>query len=397
MGTAAAPALETSGGSSTSSISNVDTLEALDLSDIASVSGTETAELQDKPIPESMILGGKRPVEAEEADETPVSDGKRNPDGTFAKKKEDEPAPESAAPVLSPFKYRAMGETHELEGATVNEKGDVTVPAAKMGELREAYNALHLTRGHYQPVIEKKEAENATLRAQVAQMAESRTLNDTKAEQLVNGITAIMENPNDQEALTQLYNLKKAWPTLTAKATAAYWEQEAKRGATAKVEAPKPEPAPQARSAMPAPDDAKAIAREHIEQLKIDHRSSELRGMSPEDWKQFEDDSDAAPFAYLRLATVEDAQKHPGVQPGQVVFDRDLQANAARTFATRRAQERETAKGQRTLAVDNARRTQPSVDAPPVPGGGRTATSPKRGKAITTKQELEDWWDSDKI
>lgn len=393
MSTAAAPALETGGGSSTPvTATNVDPIDALNLSDTVEVGATP---LHDFPIAESMILGGKREAEAAEETETVATDrgDGRTADGKFAKKGEEPATPE--ATTATPFKYRAMAQTHELEGATVDTAGNVLIPAAKVPELREAFNARHLAQGHFQPVLEKKEAENVTLRQQLAEFQETRSLADTKAEQLVSALTEAMTDPNDESALNRLWALRQSWDKLTAKAEATYWQNEAKRGKTAatpKAEAPTQPQSPS--SAMPAPDDAKATTREHIEQMKVDHT---FRGITQEDWKQFEADAEAKPFAYLRLATAQDATQFPGVQAGQVVFDTDMLTAAVQQFATRRTSERETAEQSRRLAADNARRTQPSVNAPPTPGGARAPSKANRGPAFTNAKDVEAWLNSDEL
>src|SRR6185503_20350608 len=62
------------------------------------------------------------------------------------------PAPEAGK---SPFRYRAMGQTHALEGATVDAEGNITVPAAKTAELREAFNALHQRNASFVPSMQR--------------------------------------------------------------------------------------------------------------------------------------------------------------------------------------------------------------------------------------------------
>jgi hypothetical protein len=402
MSTAAAPALETGGGSTTSGSAAVaaDPVDALDLGNLDS----DTAIPDDIAIPDSMVLGGKpEPINDEDDAPGQATGQARDEAGKFAAKdaKQDpkKDAPDEApadqpAPVLTPFKYRAMGETHDLTGATVNEQGDVTIPAAKAGELREAYNALHLTKGHFAPVLEQKERTITELKQRMTEMESTRSANDAKAEQLVGLLSSVMSEPDDEKAIQALWALRTNWGTLVSKAEAEHYKSEIERlkKAPARTETPREterEAPPRTGSMAEA---ARAVTRDYVEELKVRH---EFRDISGDLWKQIDAEIERTPMAFLRPATAKDAELY-GVQVGQDVFDRDLvieRITAKRTEATKA---RETAADAARLAADNARRTQPSVQAPPSPSGGRAAPT-KRGKGFTNQQDVADWWDSDEL
>lgn len=407
MSTAAAPALETSGGSTTPSTPNTPTTDPLDAFDLTTLdSGTDLQE--EYPIPDSMLLGSTRNPEAAEPEgETAESrpDG-RNADGTFAKKDEkgekvetkETPAPEPV--VGSPFKYRAMGETHGLDGATVNEKGDVTIPAAKSGELREAFNALHLAKGHYAPVLEQKERRIAELTQRLTETETTQTARDAQAEQLVGLLSTAMSEPDAQKRLNQLWALSENWSTLIAKGEAEHYKNEVERLRKAPA-SPNAQHAPppgtetdrSAASRDGLADVAKATTRDFVEGLKVQH---DFRDISADVWKQIDAEIERRPMAYLRQATAEDVTKF-GVSLGETVFDKDLVVERIVAERTQATTAREAAADQARLAADNARRTQPSVQAPPSPSGGRAAPPKKRGQGFTSKQDYEDWLNSPEL
>ncbi len=410
MSTAAAPALETAGGSSTPAS---DPIDALDLSTLDTGTDLDTSDAE---LPESMILGSRRadPIAPTEDDVAAQAAAEaeagrvRGPDGKFTKKgeakgeapkdgKEGEVAP---APVTSPFRYRAVNETHELEGATVNEAGDVVIPAAKSGTLREAFNALHVVKGQLGPLLNEKNAEVTTLRQRMAEMETARGENETKAGALVDMIAGVMNEADDQKAANMLWALRTNWPALMAKADAEYSKAELARVKKMMEQGKAPEAArqPEQHPQHPQSTDAqfaavaKATTRNYVEELKVRH---EFRDLAADDWKQIDAEIERTPLAFLRPATAQDVTQY-GVQAGQTVFDRDLvnERIAARRTAAKQA--RETAADAARLAADNARLTQPRVKTPPNAGGGTHAPR-TTGTGFTNKQDVEAWWDSDEI
>lgn len=305
---------------------------------------------------------------------------------------------QTPAVVASPFRYRALGQTHELEGSTVDADGNTVIPAAVAGRLREAFNALHLVQGEFAPTIEKYKTDNQQLAARVKELTEGRGASETKAEALVSALTAAFQEPDDEKALAMMWQLRSGFPKLLSDAERDHWKQEAERARTSAAP-----PAPAAGSGTPAPaaaqprsmptaDAARATTTEYVEQFKIHHA---FRDLTPADWKQLDDRYKATPFAFLRLATADDAQKHAGVQPGEVVFDTDALEADIRTHASTTATQRETARRTTELATANARRTMPSVAAPPTASG--TQAPPKSPRRFNSKEEHDAWWQSDEF
>lgn len=379
MSTAATPDLAAGGDSSTS----VDPIESLDLSNLTDDSGVSMPD--ETQIPDEMLVGGKKREPATETETT--TERERAPDGKFAKKdaKEGEEQPVVEAPKPLPFRYRAMGNNHELEGATEDADGNVMIPAAKKGELREAYNALHQRQATFVPTLKKLESENAQLK----QQAESKGQRETQASQIIDMLGAVMTIADPSERLTKMWEFSERFPQLKLEAEAKFWKEQATRG----TQATKPEAAPQQQTSdMPSPAALVAQTKDAIDEAKI-----HFPALTDSDWQQIEQESSDTPFAFYRLATAEDAKQYQ-VQVGQVVFDTaKLKARIAKvTDAAKDTEAQRAAERKRVeLAQANARKTQPSIAAPPSVTGGH-APAPKR-KGAPSQKEIDDWFNSDKL
>lgn len=300
-------------------------------------------------------------------------------------------APKPGGATKAPFRYRSMGATHDVPDAVVDADGNVSIPAARSGELREAFNALQLVRGEYAPTIERYKADISQLTAKLAEATESRGAEETKAQSLVTALTAAFSEPDDEKALGMLYQLRQSYPGLLANAERDHWKAQAERRTTAPAPTAPAATAP-ASPTMPTLEAARATVSEHVEHLKISH---EFRGLTEGDWKQLAERYDATPMAFLRLATAVDAKQYPGLAEGTVVFDADALVADVQAHATTTTKQRETAAGQVQLATANARRTTATVTAPPTSSG--TQAPPKSPRRFTSKEEYEAWKQSDEL
>lgn len=308
-------------------------------------------------------------------------------------------APANTASLEAPkntFKYRAMGQTHD-SGAVVGEDGSVTFPPEKHGELREAFNALHQRQATFVPTLQKLESENQQLKQENESLKSGTGEHEAKAQALVNALTAALSEQDDEKSLGMLWELRGKFPQLLKDAEIAHLKGQLAKPATpaapAKEESPyRPEPA------MPTPDVVLASLRDTIETWSIQHFPKEhaFHGLTPADWQQIAKESEGTPFAFIRVATAEDAKQYSGVEAGQPVFDTDRLFAAVEKHATTQRAQRAAAASTAELAAKNARRTQATITAPPSAGG--TQAPPKSGaRQFKNKEEYEAWKRSDEI
>lgn len=338
----------------------------------------------------------------------PESGQPRGPDGKFLPKSKDEattqegspdaPAapsaiqpsatPDGQPPAVNPadvFRYRAMGQTHAAEGIVANADGSLVVKAEAVPKLREAFNALHLAQGEFAPALERKEAKIREL----TQAVEARTLAEAKHEAALAALTTALQLPDENAFIEQMYALREGLPNLMAKAEADYWRQRAEQPAPPQADA---QPSPQDTApTLPSPEEAYQSTRESVEEFKLQH---EFRDLTPEDWKQLDASLQRTPLAFLRPATAEEATQY-GVRAGQLVLDTDQLHAHVTALATQARTQRETAERTVRLATETARRTTPQVHAPPTAGGSKAP--PKGERRIQSKQDMEDYWDSDEV
>lgn len=343
---------------------------------------------------------------APEAPTDPSPGQPRGPDGKFLPKANDTegsptapaapshiPTPEQPqatepTPQLPPlpvkyesFLYRAVHQNHELPDVKVLATGDVLWPAAKVGDLKAALNAKHLAEGEFQPLIQRQAQEIAQLRTQ----AESKTLAETKHEQALEALHQALNDPDEDRFIERMYALRGDMPNLLAQAEAKYWREQAERGARPET-VTRVAPVPQ-NPTLPSPDEAYAATAETVEQFK-----TEFRDLAPEDWQQLDAAIRRTPLAFLRPATVEDAQHHD-VTPGELVLDTDAIREHVVATAEQARRAREAVQRTAHLAADTARRTTTQVQTPPSAGGAKAP--PKGERRIQSKQDMEDYWDSD--
>lgn len=378
-----------------------DPMDTFTLDDIQG-NDAEPSEFQ---IPEENILGGasrkaKEDVEVADPEDGPkdIKDGEvagRGKDGKFAKKGEATEPTEAKPAEAIPFRFRAMGQTHDLEGAQLTDKGDLIVPAAKVGDIREAMNALHVLKEGTLPKLTHLETENTRLTRELTTTKEGRTLAEHKADQMVKGLETLFTDPDEAAAAEKFFKMRDDYPRLRAASETEYWKTQATRST-------KPAETPAARAAapkdpivgvLPSREEAVSTTKGHLEGYKVEHM---YRDIPEADWKQFEASVDRTPLAFIRAATPQDAKQF-GVTVGEAVYDTDLLHAAVTEFVTSKRQSRETAETKANRAADNARRTAPKVNAPPVPGSTRTPPKSGSTSAIQSKDDFNNWLDSDEI
>lgn len=303
------------------------------------------------------------------------------PDGTIASKDEvaafatapapAPPTPEAPAPEpvpATPFRYRAVGDTHEYKGASVDSGGRVVFEPDAVSTLRQQLNAAHMV-----PHLQR---ENAQLKAQ----AEQRGQSEVVSSKLVDALTKIIEHPDEAKAIEEFFQLRARFPELRAKAEIEYWRSQAQRGQPQEAE---PQP-----STMPDEEIAKKRTLGFLEDAKFEH---EFRTLGDADWKQIGDELSVTPYAFVRPATAQHAQQYPGIRAGQLVFDTDAALAYVRSFAKRTAQAREaeaTARKAKEAAAFNARQQAQPPTAPPTRPKGSTALA-----TATTTPKKGDWFD----
>jgi hypothetical protein len=239
----------------------------------------------------------------------------------------------------------------------------------------------------------RAQGEATQLRQQVDELTKGRTVADQRAEALTNALSQAMAEPDDTKFVEAVFRLRQAWPQLTAKAEAEYWKSQVERGKAAPPVAAAPAPRA-SEAAMPEAQAALKTTLEFVEDAKVEN--PQYRDLTAADWKQYDEQLRATPYAFLRPATAEEVTKY-GVQLGQVVFDTDAAARHLTAFATATRTARETATGQRALATDNARRTAPSVSTPPNPSGSKAPSPAAKPAGFQTKKDVDDWFDSPEL
>lgn len=395
---------------------DVDPIDALQLDDSNEME-SETTQLA-----EHFVLGGPPPTPDEPEPETPAKapetapssspalpDGYtrdalgrvHGPDGRVLKKADadkltatvtPQPTTEPAKPEA--FRYRSAGENKdvaefEYDPAT----GRVTVPPEHVGLLRDAMNA--------RDVLAEGRDINEQLRTRVGQLEQALTQrqqyateSEARANALVNHYSRILSEPDEAKAIEEFFKLRGEWPTRLAEAKAEFYRQQAEAAHTRPASSAQPQ---RAANEPPAPDvDPRAIAQsyaqESLENLKLDHA---FRDLTSDDWKQLEARLQRTAPAFLRPATAEEATQYVGVREGQTVFDTDAHRAEVDEFVTTLRAARATAEQRAKVAAANARATQPSISAPPVPGTGAPPVKVRR--EFKSEQDVNAWLDSDEL
>lgn len=385
----------------------VDPIDALDLSDTNEV---ET----DVTLPPEMVLGetsepvdgaAVRPEDEALVEPSPTAERPTLPEGykydsvgrvrdaktghVVAKDKVAELVAQAQAPQGEvakplPFQYRVKGETRAAEGFLQNADGSVTVSPEKAGELRYLLNAKEIL-GQESEYVNTIKTENAQLKQELQRSRSGENEETTRAKALVDAYARMLEEPDEAKAIEAFFRLRTEYPVLLAKAEANYWKS---RGG---AKAPERTAAPEAPQGLPPREDAIEATTEHVERIKLDFK---FRDLTADDWKQFSERSARTPFAYIRPATAEDAKAFD-VTVGEPVFDTDALAADIELHAASVRAARETARRQAELAARNARTTQPSIDAPPVPGS--SAPPAKGRREFKNEQDIDNWLDSDEL
>lgn len=289
------------------------------------------------------------------------------PDGTIASKDEvagltpeavaDPPPPEAVpeAPAAAeapptpavPFRYRAAQQTHELPGATFVD-GKLMAEGEGLSTIRQALNS-HTVLPQYMSRVAELERELQT-----------RGPAESKASKLVEALSAIIENPDEEAAITEFFTLRQNFPAMKSQAEVEYWKSQASRG----------QAAPQRQeqhhqSALPAPDVALSTTQEYVEQFKLE---AEFRSMTDADWQQIGESISRTPYAFIRPAGQKDAEQY-GVAVGELVFDTDalaahIQSHQSKAQAAREAEA--AARKAKEAARFNQQQT-PKAPAKPAP------------------------------
>lgn len=370
-------------------------------------------------IPEHMMLGNadKKPAEdepaaeAEAVTEAPKAEAEptlpegytkdargrvHRPDGTLASKDEVAAFAQKPAETTEPakpekFRYRYNGENHEMEGFDYDPTtGAVTVKPEHVGLLRDAMNARHVL-ADGRDINEGLRAQVAELQGQLTERQQVETVEQAQVRTLLDHYGKALEEPDDIAAGEAFFMLRAQYPVLMANAKARHYQQQLESARQAPKQAPQKEPENTPASVLPAREIAVKHTQEYVQQLKLDHAYRDLKA---EDWKQLDARYERTPYAFLRPATAEEAQQY-GYAEGEIVFDTDAFSADVTEYVSTLRSGRETAESRAKLAADNARRTQPSVTTPPTPGGGRAPA--KASKPITSKEELDDWWENSEL
>lgn len=351
----------------------------------------------------------EEPVEDEAEVGEPYQIGKdgrvRGPDGRFTDKPKDIAAAEAKAaadasgvdaakPVA--FKYRTMGETKDLEGATLDAKGNLTVPAEHVSLIRAAFNALHVRDVEIIPTMQKTQAENATLKQRISQLETGSTAKEAQAQAVLDRFDRVMQEPDDEKFVEEMFKLRTSLPQLTLQAERDHYRRLAESGrAVAPATAKTPEPPAAVTSqtpGLPSREDALAAATDFVATLKIEHA---FQDVSEKDWQQFESRVARTPLAYVRPATEADAKAFD-VEIGEAVFDRDLMREDIDAHVGSIREQRAAALTREKLIEDNSRSTIPHVATPPAVSAAK-APAPKKSSGFTSKDEVDRWLDSNEL
>lgn len=353
------------------------------------------------PIVDGEIATPKAEEEADEPDDVgePYTIGKdgrvRGKDGRWMDKatvEKTEAKPDErieGAAKSAPFKYRALGETKVFEGAVQHETGDVTIPAAKVGELREALNAREVRSVNDIPTIQRTQQENRTLKAQLDEATKGRTVREAQADAYTKALNAALVEPDEETALAAFFKMRADMPTLLLKAESDHYKRLAESKPTPTVAKPAVAAKPsESSSGLPTNEEALGSVNNFLADLEIEHAYHDI---SAKDWQQFKTRAARQPMAYVRRATADDAKKYP-VQEGEAVFDTDLITQDVTEFVSGLRSSRAAAERQVKLAADNSRRTAPQVETPPAVS---TAKAPpaKKPPGFTSKSDVEAWLD----
>jgi hypothetical protein len=318
----------------------------------------------------------------------------------------DTPATDPAADAPVPFRYRAMGGTHELEGATVDPtSGNIVIPKTQEGTLREALNALKVRDVQMIPSFERLQRENEGFKAKVQQLESSVGERETTAGQMMDHLTALFNEPDENKAAQLFFKMRDDFPRLQLEAKAKYWQDVAKRGgqgpdgtpaaapAKASTDTTRPTSAPETYRATA--DDGRSFTKNFIEDHKV---NVEYRDLTPKDWQQYEESLGNTPYAFVRPATADDAKQHDGVVVGQDVFDTDIATNHFQRFVTSLREARAAVASTKKVAMQNARTTQPTIDAPPTVTTDAPRAKPAGGqRPFTNREEYEAYMNSSEL
>lgn len=299
------------------------------------------------------------------------------------------PATEAPAPVTaSAFKFRADGQTIPVEGSTVDDKGNVTWPAQYVPQLRQWLAAGVAAAPVYERLNQAQ--------SRIKELESHRTEAEAKAEAQSDAMLTILNERDPNEALKKFSTLWQTWPEQVAEARVQYWKEQAERGIAkpgTQPQAPgaQSQPAANAGPTYPALETAQAEVSDVIEHAKLDHR---FRGLTADDWKQFETRAARNPYAYIRPITAQEAAQL-GWEPGSVAVDIATIDAELTEYMTSRQRQADAQKKAADLAASNARKTTPSVSAPPVAGG--TKAPPASPKGFTSNEDVNDWFNNDSL
>ena len=358
---------------------------AWDVADEETPATPEMAVVEDTPEPEAKAV---QPVAEEPIAEAPVTDDApalsqdergrwHRKDGTIASRDEVEafkagqtPASAVATPEApaatpettqaTPFRYRAIGQTLTLEGATEDKDGNVLIPASQVPTLRQKLaGGEQFYSESYGGVQKAQELERT-----IAELRQARSASEARSEAVLKRLDPLLsQDMDDESALRGLLELRAQMPVLLAKAEADYYKQQiGKPQAQAQAHAPETVEAQQA-SGYPDREAIIAAHTEYVEQMKL---LPEFRALTEDDWRQLAPRLERMAPAFLRPARADEA-KALGVSVGAYIYDTDLLIAEGSDFAQRKTAERENAKrieAANKAAAFNKSQTQGTTQTP---------------------------------
>lgn len=329
----------------------------------------------------------------------------RDANGKFTKSPEDRATAEAKAAEQQPagdakpqpFRFRTLGETHELEGAEVDPAtGDIRIKGERAGLLREAMNALHVRNVEHIPTIQKITERNQALERQLAEATQGQTLKEQQAEAMLSRLDAAIGEPDEAKAIEMFFSLRESRPQLLKDAEIEYWKKQAGKPASTPAPAAAREEPDAGRTTaapgLPDPQEALAGVSDYVETLAIEHAYQDI---TAKDWQQFNARVERTPLAYIKPATAAHVKAH-GVTLGQPVFDTDALQEDIDAYVSGLREQRAIAKRREELAADRSRRTTPQIATPPsVTAATPAARAPSTG--FTSKDDFDRWLDSTEI
>jgi hypothetical protein len=284
------------------------------------------------------------------------------------------PAATSATPAATaPWQVKALGQSYDIPGTSVNADGGMSVTADGARVMHE-----YIGKGI------KYDREFPRLRAELERARTERTERDEHND-LIAKEFARMATLDGRELYDAVLEFRAAYPVLQQQA---------------QVNLLRRQLAERDRAAAPDPEEQRAQFQASVN-ASLDEGIADARkqpwakGLTDEDWKDLRAAAEDAAQAFLVTAPADDLER--GIRKGETLFDdvrflAFVQRNAGPIARARAASSAATAAAQR-----NAAGLQTTVTAPPSVGGNRTAPPPAKPraaapvKAKSLEEQKEDW------